>query len=116
MTQADSAALAGDEVERLAERVDAEVEAVDELDAAGRERAISLKRAVEAFHRAGLVAIVRRLKSDPRGLQLLLELLAEPAVRSLLAMHGIVRTAATAPAGETRDLVDIRLPVGTEGR
>jgi hypothetical protein len=116
MTQADGSALAGDELERLAERVDAEVEAVDELDAAGRERAIALKRAVEAFHRAGLVTIVRRLKADPRGLELLLELLAEPAVRALLAMHGIVRTAASAAAGEPHDLVQIRLPVMAEGR
>lgn len=111
MTETNGTATAGDELEQLAERVDAEVEAVDELDPSGRERALSLKRAVEAFHRAGLVAIVRRLKADPRGLELLLEMLAEPAVRALFAMHGIVRQPAPAAAAESHELVQIRLPV-----
>lgn len=116
MTQADGAAPAGNDLERLAERVDAEVEAIDELEPAGRERALALKRAVEAFHRAGLVAIVRRLKADPRGLELLMELLAEPAVRALFAMHGIVRTPVTPEDEAAGEMVQIQLPVVAEGR
>ena len=111
MTETNGTAAAGDELERLAERVDAEVEAVDDLDASGRERAMALKRAVEAFHRAGLVAIVRRLKVDPRGLELLLGMLAEPAVRALFAMHGIVRQPAPPESAAPQELVQIRLPV-----
>ena len=111
MAEMDGSPVSGDELERLAERVDAEVEAVEDLEPAGRERALALKRAVEAFHRAGLVAIVRRLKADPRGLDLLLELLAAPAVRALFAMHGIVRTPPPPEAEEPRELVQIRLPV-----
>ena len=57
------------------------------------------------------MAIVRRLKADPRGMELLLEMLAEPAIRALFAMHGIVRAAASAPGEERLDLVQIRLPV-----
>ena len=111
MTESDGTAAAGDELERLAERVDAEVEAVEDLDPSSRERALALKRAVEAFHRAGLVAVVRRLKADQRGLELLLDLLAEPSVRALFAMHGIVRKPAPPEAVESHDLVQIRLPV-----
>ena len=101
---------AGDDLERLAERVDSEVEALDELDPAARRRALALKEAVEAFHRVGLVRIVRRLKADPRGLELLLELAGDQAVRAVFAMHGIVRTAAPADAGGP-ELVQIQLPV-----
>ena len=72
---------------------------------------MALKRAVEAFHRAGLVAIVRRLKADPRGLELLLAMLDESAVRALFAMHGIVRQPAPPAAPEAQELVQIRLPV-----
>ena len=36
-----------------------------------RTRAVALKEAVEAFHKAGLTQIVRTLRADPRGLELL---------------------------------------------
>jgi Fe-S cluster biogenesis protein NfuA/nitrite reductase/ring-hydroxylating ferredoxin subunit len=56
-----------------------------------RTRAIALKDAVEAFHKAGLTQIVRTLKADPRGMELLLELVDDPNVYALFAMHGIVK-------------------------
>ena len=56
-----------------------------------RTRAVALKDAVEAFHRAGLTQIVRTLKADPRGMELLLELVDDPNVYALFAMHGIVK-------------------------
>lgn len=56
-----------------------------------RTRAVALKDAVEAFHKAGLTRIVRTLKADPRGMELLLELVDDPNVYALFAMHGIVK-------------------------
>jgi Fe-S cluster biogenesis protein NfuA/nitrite reductase/ring-hydroxylating ferredoxin subunit len=56
-----------------------------------RTRALALKDAVEAFHKAGLVTIVRTLKADPRGKELLLDLADDPGVYALFAMHGIVK-------------------------
>jgi len=46
---------------------------------------------LNALHRAGLTTIVQRLKGDPRGTELLFELVDEPDVRMILAMHGIIR-------------------------
>jgi len=46
---------------------------------------------LNALHRAGLTTIVQRLKGDPRGKELLFELVDEPDVRMILAMHGIIR-------------------------
>lgn len=56
-----------------------------------RTRAIALKDAVEAFHKAGLTHIVRTLKADPRGKALLLDMVDDPGVYALFAMHGIVK-------------------------
>jgi Fe-S cluster biogenesis protein NfuA/nitrite reductase/ring-hydroxylating ferredoxin subunit len=56
-----------------------------------RTRAIKLKDTVEAFHKAGLITIVKALKADPRGKELLLDLVDDPGVYALFAMHGIVK-------------------------
>ncbi|WP_337172089.1 NifU family protein [Gemmatimonas aurantiaca] len=56
-----------------------------------RTRALALKDALEAFHKAGLTTIVRALKQDPRGKELLFELVDDPGVYALLALHGIVK-------------------------
>ena len=52
---------------------------------------MALKSTIEAFHKVGLTHIVRKLKNDPTGKQLLFELLDEPAVYALFTMHGLVR-------------------------
>jgi nitrite reductase/ring-hydroxylating ferredoxin subunit len=78
-------------IEELAERVDRAVANARGLDEAGRTRAMELKTAIEEFHKDGLTRIVRRLKSDPRGKELLLELAEDPAVYTLFLMHGLVR-------------------------
>lgn len=57
-----------------------------------RTRALALKTALEAFHKAGLTTIVRALKADPRGKELLLELVDDPGVYALFALHGIVKS------------------------
>jgi nitrite reductase/ring-hydroxylating ferredoxin subunit/Fe-S cluster biogenesis protein NfuA len=95
-----------DELDRAARRVDTAVERVGLLDAAGSKVALDLKAALEEFHRDGLVRIVKALKADPRGKELLFELVDDPVVYALLAMHGIVRADPTALA--QRALEEVR--------
>ena len=80
-----------DDLESLAELVDQATSEVQKLDDDSRTLALNLKRAVEAFHKAGLTRIVRRLKDDPRGKELLFELADDPLVYALFVMHGIIR-------------------------
>lgn len=80
-----------DELDRLAGQVDAAVAAVGGLGEAERAKALELKAAVEAFHKAALTTLVRRLRADPRGKELLFELVDDPLVHAMFAMHGIVR-------------------------
>ncbi len=56
-----------------------------------RKRALTLKEAVEAFHKAGLVKIVRAMKGDPAARDVLMALVDDPAVYALFAMHGIIK-------------------------
>ncbi|MFN8667380.1 MAG: NifU family protein [Gemmatimonadaceae bacterium] len=56
-----------------------------------RKRALALKDSVEAFHKAGLVKIVRAMKGDPAARTVLMELVDDPAVYALFAMHGIIK-------------------------
>lgn len=78
-------------LETLAQRVDAALQEVQKLDTAERTKAMDLKQAIEAFHKAGLTKMVQHLKTDPRGKELLFELVDVPEVYALFAMHGIVR-------------------------
>lgn len=78
-------------LETLAEQVDRAMAEVRALDEDARNRAVALKQAVEAFHKAGLTTIIQRLKADPRGKELLFELVDDPLVYALFAMHGLVR-------------------------
>lgn len=77
--------------EELAAAVDRATEQVEALTGDARERARDLKTAIEAFHRPALVHIVRTLRDDPRGKELLFELVDDPNVHAVLALHGIVR-------------------------
>lgn len=86
-----TAAAAEGDLEGLAARVDEAVAEVHSLDEAARDKALALKTAVEAFHKGGLTHIIRTLKADPRGEELLYALVDEPAVYALFAMHGLVR-------------------------
>ncbi len=80
-----------DSMEALAERVDTAIAEVRKLDEGARSKALDLKAAVEAFHKAGLTRIVQHLKADPRGKELLFALVEEPIVYALFSMHGLVR-------------------------
>jgi Fe-S cluster biogenesis protein NfuA/nitrite reductase/ring-hydroxylating ferredoxin subunit len=77
--------------DEFARQVDDAVSAVEQLEPAARAAALELKAAIEAFHRPALVQIVRRLRADPRGKELLFELADDPSVRAVLALQGIIR-------------------------
>jgi Fe-S cluster biogenesis protein NfuA/nitrite reductase/ring-hydroxylating ferredoxin subunit len=108
-----------------ARRVDTAVERAELLDATGRTVAMGLKAAVEEFHREGVTRIVKALKGDPRGKELLFALVDDPVVYALFAMHGIVRADPTTLAQRALEevrpyleshgggvtLVDVELPV-----
>jgi nitrite reductase/ring-hydroxylating ferredoxin subunit len=105
----------GEDLESLAARVDHAIEALGGLDAPAREQAEEVRAAIEAFHRVGLTTIVKRLKDDPRGKELLFELVDDPGVRALLAMHGIIRSAPLPEPEQPLELVQIQLPGGDGG-
>ncbi|BBZ20288.1 NifU family protein [Mycolicibacterium gadium] len=77
--------------ESLARRVDDAAAALEGLDESSRAVADEVKAAVEAIHRAGLVTIVQRLRSDDAARAVLFELVDDPVVHMLLSLHGIVR-------------------------
>ncbi len=92
-TSASGSALDTDtnEFESLAQRVDEATAAVQGMPTELRIKALALKSAIEAFHKPGLTKIIRQLKADPRGKELLMELVNEPEVYALFLMHGLVR-------------------------
>ena len=92
-------------LENLAEKVDTAINDVRKLDAAAQKQAMALKSAVEEFHKVGITHIVKKLKDDPRGKELLFELVDDPTVYALFAMHGIVRADITTRASRVIDMV-----------
>ncbi len=93
------------DLESLAQQVDQALAQVMKLDGPAQAAALDLKRAIEAFHRLGLTQIVQRLKADPRGKELLFELVDEPSVYALFAMHGIVRADVATQAARVLEMV-----------
>ncbi|MEM0961181.1 MAG: NifU family protein [Bacteroidota bacterium] len=85
---ADSGAIV---FERLAHEVDAALEGCRVLGDDGRRASMRLKKALEGFQKHVLAQIVRGLKEDPRGRDLLLGLLDDPAVLSSFTVHGLLR-------------------------
>lgn len=77
--------------EDLAKRVEDAIAALDGLDPASRRVADELQAAIEDVHKAGLLAIVRRLRADDAGRATLFELADDPVVHLLLSLHGIIR-------------------------
>lgn len=113
-TTKDSAAPAAD-LESLARRVDEAIAALDALEPVARGKAEAVKQAIEAFHKAGLTTIVKTLKADPRGKELLFGLVDDPTVYALLTLHGIVKPPAfeepaATPPPQPLELVQIQLP------
>jgi Fe-S cluster biogenesis protein NfuA/nitrite reductase/ring-hydroxylating ferredoxin subunit len=91
--------------EELAARVDAAVSAVAALDSSSRATADELRTAVEAFHRDALVAIVRHLRADDHGRELLFQLVDIPSVHALFALHGIIKASLMTRAMTALDAV-----------
>jgi hypothetical protein len=83
--------------EALAKAVDDAAAEVAALEGTPRKVAEELRTAVEAAHRAGLVTIVRALRADDAGRELLFALVDDPLIRMLFSLHGIIRT--DPPAG-----------------
>jgi Fe-S cluster biogenesis protein NfuA/nitrite reductase/ring-hydroxylating ferredoxin subunit len=77
--------------ERWAEEVDAALEGCRVLDDDGRKASMRLKKALEGYHKHVLTQMIRGLKDDPHGKPLLIGLLDDVAVRSALAMHGLLK-------------------------
>lgn len=75
----------------LAERADKAMAAVKALPDDVRATALELKESIDAFHKSALTTMVRRLKDDERGRELLFALVDEPEVRAVLSLHGIIR-------------------------
>ncbi|GAB98133.1 nitrite reductase/ring-hydroxylating ferredoxin subunit/Fe-S cluster biogenesis protein NfuA [Kineosphaera limosa] len=67
--------------------------------------------AFTTLHRQALVTIVRRLREDPSGKELLFELVDDPHVHMMLAVHGIVRAD---PTTRARQILEAAKPVLTE--
>ncbi|MCS6865892.1 MAG: NifU family protein [Gemmataceae bacterium] len=82
---------AADDLDALAAKVDQAAAAVRGLPEEARRRAWALQAAVEEIHKLGFTKIVRALKADPRGKEILWELVDDPVVRMLFAMHGLIR-------------------------
>ncbi len=91
--------------DELARRVDAARRAADELDAEPSEVAVAYGEAVEAFHRPALVAMVRAMRGDERGKELLFELVDDPHVRAVFSLHGIIRADPSTRAERALDTI-----------
>ena len=109
MSQADSPTAetpnSPEELSHLAEAVDRAVAEIMSLEPAMRAKALAVKTAIEAFHKGGLTTIVKRLKADPRGKEILFELVDEPHVHALFSMHGIVRADLTTRVARVIEMV-----------
>lgn len=91
VTDDTTSTTAGTEFEQRAQAVDDALVAVETLDDDAAKVVRDLKDAIEGFHRPGLVAIVRALRDDPRGKELLFQLVDDPSVRAVFALHGIIK-------------------------
>lgn len=78
-------------IEDLAMAVDEALAAIKDLEEEPRAKATALKEALEKFHKESLTTLVKRLKADARGKELLVEALEDPSVYALFSMHGIIK-------------------------
>lgn len=85
-----------------------------ELDPLPRQVLDDALDAINAIHRAGLTALVRALRDDERGTELLFEAVDDAAVRMILSMHGIIRSADPMTVAE-RVLDSIRPGIRSHG-
>ncbi|MEM9666847.1 MAG: NifU family protein [Bacteroidota bacterium] len=77
--------------EKLSTEVDAAIEQCRALDDDGRAGSLRLKKALEGYHKHVLAQIIRRLKTDTRGRELLYDLVDDEAVYGALRLHGLLK-------------------------
>jgi nitrite reductase/ring-hydroxylating ferredoxin subunit/Fe-S cluster biogenesis protein NfuA/uncharacterized protein (UPF0335 family) len=80
-----------EDFQALAERVDRVLDSIKELPEDAREKALELKKAIEAFHEHALRKLVRTIRETDAGKELLLKAVEDSAVYALLFMHGIIK-------------------------
>jgi Fe-S cluster biogenesis protein NfuA/nitrite reductase/ring-hydroxylating ferredoxin subunit len=78
-------------IEQLAGALDEAMGGLSSLEPDSRAVITDALDALNALHKQALTTVVRRLRGDPRGKELLFELVDEPDVLMALTMHGIVR-------------------------
>lgn len=83
----------GFDLEKAAAALDDALARKAELDPLPRQVLDEALESLNAIHKAGLTAIVRALRADSRGKELLFELVDDAAVRMILSMYGIIRAA-----------------------
>ncbi|UQE76473.1 hypothetical protein MYK68_07865 [Gordonia sp. PP30] len=81
----------GDQLTEWGARLDQAIANIAELPDEQRAVAQDFALALDALSRSALTTMVRRLRADERGKELLFELVDDPSVRFLLGMHGIIR-------------------------
>lgn len=80
-----------EDIETIAARLDETMAAINALEPTARQAVNAALTSLDSLHAQALTAIVRALKSDPRGKELLFDLVDEPVVRMVLSMHEIIR-------------------------
>lgn len=90
-TTVPDAEAASPDLAATAARLDAAVAGIRELDPLSHAVAQEFALALDALSRSALTTMVRRLRADERGSELLFELVDDAEVRMLLGMYGIIR-------------------------
>lgn len=80
-----------EDIETIAARLDETIASINALEPSVRSTVQAALTSLDSLHASALKAIVRRLKDDPRGKELLFELVDDPVVRMVLAMHELIR-------------------------
>jgi hypothetical protein len=89
--QESAAAASTEKLTAWGARLDQAVKGIQELPPEQKMIAEEFALALDTVSREALTTIVRRLRADDRGSELLFELVDDPAVRMLLGMYGIIR-------------------------
>ncbi len=105
MTTNGTPTLIAEDFETLAQRVDEAVNEVRKLGEEEQKAAMAMKRAIEDFHKFALTKMVQALKADDNGKALLFEMVDNPSIYALFAMHGIVRADVTTRVNRVIDMV-----------
>jgi nitrite reductase/ring-hydroxylating ferredoxin subunit/Fe-S cluster biogenesis protein NfuA len=90
-TPAANAAAGAANAETLVKRVDDARASADQLGDQAQAAVKEYREALEAFHAEALRVMIRRLKADARGKELLLELAEEPLVYASMLTLGVVK-------------------------